>query len=1459
MKRAMAAVAVAAVAWVAGVWTAGRAAAEIPAPVADLPAGVKAVWDLGKAQRETTPTHERICINGLWRWQPAPTNAVPQAPPAGQWGFFKVPGAWPGTKNAWGTQLECQTLISHPGWKAAKLREHGLAWYQREVVIPAGWAGRRISFYAEYLNRAATVFLDGNKAGELKHPARELDITPVCRPGTKQLLSVYVKAAGNRRGICGDVYLLGAPAGARVTDVKIDTSTRKWEITCDAALDGLDAAAQYALRAKILDNGAVVGQVAGKPFSGGALTDGRIAFTAPWQAPKLWNVHTPQNMYQLELTLTDAAGRILDTFIPVRFGFREFWIDGKDFYINGARIGLISIPVDNAQYGAAWAGYDGARETFRRMMSFGINMVYTHNYDCNIGSHNSFEHLMRAADDAGMLLAVSQPHFRAFKWDAPDADRKNGYAPLAEFYVRMAQNHPSVVFYATSHNATGYEEDMDPLGIDGIVCKRGSWGDKVSAGPALRAQAIINRLDPARIVYHHSSGNLGTMHTINFYPNFVPIQEMSDWFEHWATNGVKPVFTVEYGAPFTWDWTLYRAWYNGKYKLGNAWVPWEFCLAEWNAQFLGDAAFDISELHKANLRYEGKNVRADKLWWQRWNYPAESMGSGRLLEREPVHALYYADNWRAFRTWGVSAISPWEYMALWRLREGIEPAREERATDWENLQRPGFSPDFIPAPPGIPNCRMLINGQWSDWIPTAGAQALMRNSRPVLAYIGGKPARFTSKDHNVHAGETVEKQLILINNHREPVSCDCKWSFALPQPVTGTRKTSVKAGEQARIPLRFELPAGLAPGQYEINATVTLGDGDVQTDTFAVHVLPPAPAAKAPGRLALFDPKGETGSLLAALGVPYRTVAANANLADFDTLVLGKESLTPLGPAPDISRVRDGLKVIVFEQTPEALEKRLGFRVAEYGMRNAFKRVPDHPLLAGLEAEHLRDWRGAATLLPARFKHHRGPQGALMVWWCDIEVTRLWRCGSRGNVASVSIEKPARGDFMPVVDCGFSLQYSPLLEYREGKGMVLLCQMDVTGRTEADPAADRLARNILAYAAAWKPGPGRRALYAGDPAGKRHLEEAGVAVGAYAGGQLAPEQVLVAGPGCGAQLAPHAAAIGAFVKAGGHILALGLDEANANAFLPLKIGTKNDEHISTVFEPFGAESLLAGVGPADVHNREPKEFPLVTGGALAIGNGVLARAENANVVFCQLAPWNFPYKHPQNMKRTFRRASYLVNRLLANMGVAGSTSRFLARFGNPAADQDRAEGVEPAPRLTAGEKKLVLPVEWQGKALAKAEKSPDGWRRAGLTDGDWRPIRVSRCWEEQFTDLAEFDGTFLYRLSFHAPADMAGAEAMLTLGVVYDEDTTFLNGTEIGRTTEQTLKKKDWNNWWWKKPVRRYKVPKGLLQAGENVLAIQVNNRKGPGGLVMGYRPWLAGLYLDRPEEWDYPYRFSRW
>jgi hypothetical protein len=354
----------------------------------------------------------------------------------------------------------------------------------------------------------------------------------------------------------------------------------------------------------------------------------------------------------------------------------------------------------------------------------------------------------------------------------------------------------------------------------------------------------------------------------------------------------------------------------------------------------------------------------------------------------------------------------------------------------------------------------------------------------------------------------------------------------------------------------------------------------------------------------------------------------------------------------------------VFEQAAKVLEGRFGFRVAEYGLRQVFRRVPDHALLAGLEADHLRDWRGAATLLAPRLEYTLRPRYGPTVRWCGLEVTRAWRCGCRGNVASVLIEKPARGDFLPVLDGGYGLQYSPLLEYREGKGMVLFCQADVTGRTEAEPAADTLARNMLRYVWGWKPSPRRKAFYAGDPAGKRHLESAGLSLTPYAKGELASDRVLIVGPGGGKDLAGDAAALGKWLEGGGHVLALGLDGAEAEWLLPSKVGTKKGEHIAAYFEPPGEKSLFVGIGPADVHNRDPRELPLVTAGATALGNGVLAKADGAAVVFCQLVPWQFDPKKALNLKRTIRRASCLVARLLANLGAAGATP-LLDRFRNP--------------------------------------------------------------------------------------------------------------------------------------------------------------------------------------------------
>ena len=909
---------------------AASAGAASPSDDAPLPDGVRAVWDLKLASRETTPTRERISINGLWRWQPADKS---DNLPTGRWGYFKVPGCWPGITDY--MQHDCQTVYAHPSWKTTKLSDVTAAWYQREISVPQEWAGRRITLCLEYLNSSATAYVDGKKAGEANFPAGEIDLTAACQPGSKHLLSLRVVARPlkeimlmfndtnasrggegkvERRGLCGDVYLAGTPAQARIGDVKVGTSVRKGQITLSTVLENLTPHAQYTLHAAITDHGRKVREFTSKPFEAGDLQGGRFELTENWKPEKLWDLHTPQNVYEVAVSLVEG-GRLADAALPLRFGFRELWIDGRDFYLNGTRIFLSALPLDNAQVSALTAGYEGAKESLLRLKRIGINFVYTHNYGCEPGSHLSFAEILRAADDVGMLVALSQPHFAQYDWKMPAAAQKNGYAEHARFYVRVAGNHPSVVFYSMSHNATGYDEDMNPDLIDGIHSVRDQWSNNNVKG-ALAAEAIVAGLDPGRIVYHHSSGNLGSMHTINFYTNMAPAQELDDWFEHWATQGVKPLFTCEYMVPCTWDWTMYRGWYKGVRTWGEAQVPWEFCVAEWSSQFVGDRAYRIGEEEKKDIRWEAEQFRKGRLW-HRWDYPYQ-VGSPVFDIQHEIIGSYLTENWRAFRTWGVSAISPWEYGFFWRLRPGVDKSRKQLKVDWQGLQRPGFSPDYI----GEQYERMDLAFKYDEWVPTADGQAILRNNQPLLAYIAGKPAAFTGKDHNFYPGETVEKQIIVINNSRETVTAECGWSMRLQQgrDMGGTRRPEpIATGQPIRIPLDFTLPETLAPGQYEIGATVKFSNGEVQKDNFIIDVLPkpdtsptrqrgneppsesrastPSLARRASvnldrePKIAIFDPKGETIALLKAMDLaPHdsQSVAADADLSAFDILIIGK-------------------------------------------------------------------------------------------------------------------------------------------------------------------------------------------------------------------------------------------------------------------------------------------------------------------------------------------------------------------------------------------------------------------------------------------------------------------------------------------------------------------------------------------------------------------------------------------
>ena len=142
------------------------------------------------------------------------------------------------------------------------------------------------------------------------------------------------------------------------------------------------------------------------------------------------------------------------------------------------------------------------------------------------------------------------------------------------------------------------------------------------------------------------------------------------------------------------------------------------------------------------------------------------------------------------------------------------------------------------------------------------------------------------------------------------------------------------------------------------------------------------------------------------------------------------------------------------------------------------------------------------------------------------------------------------------------------------------------------------------------------------------------------------------------------------------------------------------EYIATWFEPQPAASPFAGVGPADIHNRDPRDLPLVTDGADALGEGVLARSKDGGVVFFQLVPWRFDPAQ-QNQKRVFRRTSYALSRVLAGLGVAGRTP-LLERFRDPLEPERNAPALarRPLPRRAGGVGRSLPVLSLVGRARA---------------------------------------------------------------------------------------------------------------------------------------------------------------
>ncbi|MEK7475722.1 MAG: glycoside hydrolase family 2 TIM barrel-domain containing protein [Candidatus Coatesbacteria bacterium] len=284
--------------------------------------------------RGSDGVREDISLNGKWEHVVVPAKS--DNVPAEGWKEFTVPGTvWLGTEA--------------PG---------KYLWLRREVEIPDKSPGCRFFVDVRGAKYDPHVYVDGVLAGfrlEGFSPF-EVEITGLVKPGGRHRIGIRCRDHGvvfsrkesskgkflapvggykNPAGPFGDILLRIRPPVRLVDrDLVIVTSTRKGTITVTGRVDG-GGGDGLMVDAVVLDGGKERLRLdAGRVGPGGEWT---IAKAFP--DARCWSPEAP-HLYHLGISLR-RGGDLVDA-QTIRFGFKEIWTEGPDFYLNGVKRHLLA-------------------------------------------------------------------------------------------------------------------------------------------------------------------------------------------------------------------------------------------------------------------------------------------------------------------------------------------------------------------------------------------------------------------------------------------------------------------------------------------------------------------------------------------------------------------------------------------------------------------------------------------------------------------------------------------------------------------------------------------------------------------------------------------------------------------------------------------------------------------------------------------------------------------------------------------------------------------------------------------------------------------------------------------------------------------------------------------------------------------------------------------------------------
>jgi beta-galactosidase len=1325
-----------------------------------------------------------MLLNGVWKFAPNDARTLPDA----GWGDIRVPGSWMDEKSI---------VTRSDDWHGIDLAQQRSGWYQTEVSIPESWAGREVLLEFRRLSTDARVYVGDQLVGNVAFPEGELDLTSHLKPGASATINVFVVATTNQAetlilmgdapgqneriraelwsaGIVGDVWLQARPAQARIDNVFIRPSVREKSLTLDIELAEVASPGQANIKATIVDNAT---QNVAQTFTGTIeATDGVASITWPWADAKLWDVGKP-NLYRLIL---DVEGAGVDDQIEDRFGFREFWIEGKRFLLNGrefrARPDLM---------GGRFIPLTRGKIEEKLELGFNFGEFWPHELDQRGTDYEGWRGYA-VADEMGLPISGLTPHMGWMGGNVDTAEELAAYTHAAGREMKRHRNHPSIVMWGTSGNMFGPIMEPAVIGqreVSSVARGKRSPHLIIPEQVAERGIAALRSFDPTRPIFIHHGGNSGDVYTMNHYLNMIPLQEREEWLSEYARKGDMPLMYVEFGTP------VYATMLRGRNGYGNA-QQTEAFMSEHVASYLGTQSYRLEpadyratmvQLFKGGQSYEG------------WHWDKTMKFAPNWLE---LQALFLRNTWRSWRTWGMTGgMIPWD--------DGY--ARKD--------------------------------GQL-----TPAGKALRDNNQATLAWITGPAGAFTDKAHQFRPGQVVGKQVAILNDSIEPKTYELTVKVTLGDVLLHeqTERGTVEVAQDVFVPVEFTIPADVAQvtgGRIRLDTVI----GDQSSyDNFDFTAFPAT--AHEPQTVAIVDPVGTTRAMLEAVGV--QTAPWNGSSSE-RLLVIGREALSQALPGDLDAFVRAGGRVIVFAQQAEVLHAGFGLRTAGVQTRRVFAMPHGHAVTAGLEDTHLRDWAGTGTLQESHPDYVNDPR------FNQMSPANFplhgWRWGNRHTVSSVPIEKPHRSGWRPILECEFDLAYTPLMELHHGQGLAIWCQLDLEDQAQADPAAERLLKQLLAYARS-TPVEAPRSVESNVPL----VDSLGLV-------KQGGEQKLVVVDGT---KPTDVASLEAMARAGANVLVLG---ASAVSGVKIEVDESFDGSLSVPVWP-----EARGLSASELRTRTTLSQSLVRNApGFEIGaDGLLARrvVGSGTIVICMLDPASLDADVKTYHRLTRWRQTRAIAQLLSNLGAELEMDATLLK---PPASKD-----DPTIIDLAGpwQLKLTTPVP---AAMTSDQRHPD----PGVSDQARRLLaEPTSSFDDAVAadmpremglisdELRASDGEVVFRRSFDVGPELLGKELIVSLGTLDDVDEVWINGTKVGSTDERTPE-------WWGVP-RLYAVPASLLKPSDNVIVVRIWDAFGGGGFTSIHardlrislpaskstdRGFYHPDYIDDFEMGDDPYRYYNW